>query len=105
MRFVEIEPGLRLRFPGQSEEFSEGVEIGMLVAMMSWGVREFTRTIASTNLEQARAVAEKLGYRLVTGRENDQATDVNLRLGGQRPALRLISSRPRGQEGYKVRVT
>ena len=64
MRRIHVEDGLSVRFPGRSEEFNEGVEIGMLAVLMSSGQRGFTRWLSPANLEQARAIADRMGYRL-----------------------------------------
>ncbi|WP_240540018.1 hypothetical protein [Salinarimonas soli] len=64
----------------------------MLAVLMDQGNREFTRWISSVNVEQARALAESLGYRLVTGTSDESWTEVTLRSGRARPALRLVQS-------------
>ncbi len=92
MRHIEIAEGLRLRFPGRTEEFDQGVEIGMLAVLMDFGTREFTRTISRGSLVQARALAEKMGYRLFEGAGDRAAIEVTLRTGQARPQLKLISS-------------
>jgi hypothetical protein len=92
MRHIHITEGLRLRFPGQDETFDLGVEIGMLAVLMDQGQREFSRWISTANVEQARALAESLGYRLVTGTTDETWTEVTLRTGRVRPALRVVQS-------------
>ncbi|HYF54740.1 MAG TPA: hypothetical protein VEA41_10825 [Salinarimonas sp.] len=92
MRHIQIGEGLRLRFPGQDESFDLGVEIGMLAALMDQGQREFSRWIATANVDQARSLAESLGYRLVTGTADATWTEVTLRSGRARPSLRLVQS-------------
>ncbi|HEY8564305.1 MAG TPA: hypothetical protein VIL65_02310 [Beijerinckiaceae bacterium] len=90
MRHITIADGLRLRFPNRSEQFDQGVEIGALAVLMDLGTREFDRWIAQGNLEQARSLAEKLGYRVVEGPVDDGFVHVTLRTGAARPALRLV---------------
>jgi hypothetical protein len=92
MRQIHLAEGLRLRFPGRTEEFDQGVEIGILAALMDHGLREFSRSIAETNLEQARALASKMGYRLVAGPSADGLVEASFRYGRARPALKLVSS-------------
>lgn len=92
MRHIQIGEGLRLRFPGQEETFDLGVEIGMLAVLMDQGQREFSRWISTANVEQARALAESLGYRLVTGATDETWTEVTVRSGRARPSLRLVQS-------------
>ena len=93
-RAIHLEEGLRVRFPGRNESFACGVEIGMIAALMSLGLREFERQIGSDNLEQVRSVGRRLGY-LVTA-VDDVAPDlvrVTFRNRAAVPKLRVISSR------------
>ncbi len=91
---IEIEEGLSVRFPQRDMSFVEGVQIGVLAAQMASRPVEFTRTVAASTLPQARAVAEKFGYRIAgsvdAGRERVEVTFTSRR---QRPQLRLVSSR------------
>ena len=93
MRRIHVEDGLSLRFPGRDDEFNDGVEIGILAALMSSGQRGFTRWVSSANVEQARAIAEKMGYRLTTGEVDGVWTEVIFRTGRARPKLTLVHSR------------
>jgi hypothetical protein len=93
VRRIHVEEGLSLRFPGRDEDFNEGVEIGILAALMSSGQRGFTHWVSSDNLEQARAVAGKMGYRLTAGHVDGDLTEIILRTGRARPALTLVHSR------------
>ena len=91
MRYIHIEPGLRMRFAGRNEAFNEGVEIGLLAANMAAQVGEFTATLASTSLDQARALAEGLNYRVhVVG--DDGTWSQVMFLTGRRPKLRLVDT-------------
>jgi len=92
MRHIHLSDELRLRFPGRDEEFDQGVEIGMLAALMDLGTREFTRWISSENLDQARAVAKQLGYHVVEGNAEGEWTELVFRYGQARPRLRLVHS-------------
>jgi hypothetical protein len=94
VRRIHVEDGLSLRFPGRDEDFNEGVEIGILAALMSTGQRGFTHWISPRNVEQARSLAMKLGYRLTPGETIDGAVEVIFRTGGARPTLTLVHSRP-----------
>ena len=93
MRHIHLADGLRLRFPGQSEEFDQGVEVGMVAALMEGELREFARWISARNLEQVRSLAEKLGYRLIEGASDDGWTHATFRFGQARPQFRLVHSR------------
>lgn len=91
MRRITIEEGLTLRFPGRDASFGEGVEIGVLAALMATGRAEIARVIAPGNVEQARALAEAMDYRLIeTGRATDGVA-VLLTPRAARPALRLVA--------------
>ena len=93
MRHIHLAEGLRLRFPGRSEEFAQGVEVGMAAALMESGLREFTRWISEQNLPQVRSLAEKLGYRLVEGASDAEWTHATFRFGQARPQFKLVHSR------------
>ncbi len=90
MRHIDVVPGLRLRFAHRDEAFDEGVEIGLLAASMAAGVAEFTTTMASNTLEQARALAAGLGYRLHVVATADDRVEVMVLTGRRRPKLRLV---------------
>ena len=93
MRYIHVDEGLRLRFPARDEEFAAGVEIGMLTVLMDLGLQaEFSRWIASSNVEQARSVAEKLGYRLVAGQSDGGWTHATFRFGKAPPKLEIVRS-------------
>ena len=93
MRHIHLTDGMRLRFPGRTEEFDQGVEIGMLAVHMDLGAREISRWISRGSLVQARALAEKMGYRLVEGHADGEHVEVTLRTGAVRPQLRVVSSK------------
>jgi hypothetical protein len=92
MRHIYLADGLKLRFPGRSEEFDQGVEIGMVAALMQSQLREFSRSISAHNLDQVRALAERLGYRLVEGSSDAEWSEVTFRFGQARPQFRLVHS-------------
>ncbi|MHB2209752.1 hypothetical protein [Methylobacterium sp. CM6257] len=92
MRHVHIEPGLRLRFAGRDEVFNEGVEIGLLAANMASRVGEFTATLAGTTLDQTRALAKSLNYRVHVVADDGTWTQVMFLTGSRRPKLRLVET-------------
>jgi hypothetical protein len=92
MRHIHIEPGLRVRFAGRNEAFNEGVEIGLLAANMAAHVGEFTATLASTSLDQARALAEGLNYRVHVVEDDGTWSQVMFLTGRRRPKLRLVGT-------------
>jgi hypothetical protein len=92
MRHIMLGDGLRLRFPGRSSDFDDGVEIGALAAAMDLGQREFSRWISPDNVDQARALAGQLGYYVVEGPTETGAVEVTFRSKSARPALKLVHS-------------
>ncbi|WP_407523594.1 hypothetical protein [Methylobacterium oryzisoli] len=90
MRQIEVEEGLRLRFPRRTEEFNEGVEIGLLVARIARGDQAFTCLISAANVDQARVVAQHLGYRIQIAAENSGLSEVHLSSRPKRPKLTLV---------------
>lgn len=90
MRKITIEEGLTLRFPARDASFSEGVEIGMLAALMALGFADIARPIAPGSVEQARALAEGFGYRLIETGRGDESVSVLLTRRAARPSLRVI---------------
>ncbi|RDI58518.1 hypothetical protein [Microvirga subterranea] len=92
MRHIHLDEGLRLRFPGRSEEFDQGVEIGMLAVLMDQGSVEFTRWISRANSDQARALAKQLGYHTVEGNGDGDWISLTFRQGHAKPSLRLVHS-------------
>jgi hypothetical protein len=94
MRQIHVGDGLCLRFPGRDEEFNDGVEIGIIAVLMGVGERAFTRHVSTANIDQARSLAEKMGYHLVAGPSDAPSTLVTFRAGPARPKLALVHSRP-----------
>jgi hypothetical protein len=93
VRRIHVEDGLSLRFPNRDKDFDEGVEIGILAVLMSSGARGFTHWVSSANVEQVRALAEGMGYRLTEGEADGPLTEVIFRTGRARPTLTLVHSR------------
>ena len=89
---IHLDDGLVVRFPGRNQEFAEGVEVGMLAALMDQGAYELQRWIRVSNLEQIRALAGKFGYRLMQGERSGTLTRVTLSQGRVRPRLRVVRS-------------
>ncbi len=92
MRHIHIEPGLRLRFAGRGEAFDEGVEIGLLAASMAARLGEFSATLASTTLDQARVLAAGMNYRVHVVQDDGTSAEVMFLTGSRRPKLRLIET-------------
>jgi len=91
MRKVIIEDGLTVRFPTRDESFADGVELGMLATLMSFNLASFSRTIATTNVDQARSLAQKLGYPSVIA-EAEHGGSTKLTISRTRKVqLRLVS--------------
>jgi hypothetical protein len=92
MRHIHLDDGLRIRFPGRSEDFDQGVEIGMIAILMDQGMTEFSRWISRGNLDQVRAIAKQMGYRTVEGEGDAEWVDLTFCYGQAKPKLRLVHS-------------
>ncbi len=92
MHHIHLAEGLKLRFPARSVDFDQGVEIGMLAAMMSQDVAEFSRRISNANLGQVRALADQFGYRLVEGEAEGDCASLTFYNRTARPRLRVVHS-------------
>jgi hypothetical protein len=92
MHHIHFAEGLKLRFPARSVDFDQGVEIGMLAAMMNQDVAEFSRRISSANLGQVRALADQFGYRLVEGEGEGECVALTFYNRTARPRLRVVHS-------------
>ena len=94
MRHIQVEGGLRLRFPGRDATFNEGVEIGLLLAQMASGQSEFTMRVAATTLAQARSLASRMHYRVHVVREDEVGAELMFLTGSRQPKLTLVHSLP-----------
>ena len=92
MHHIHLAEGMRLRFPARSADFDQGVEIGIVAALMSQDLTEFTRKISRDNLGQVRALVEQFGYRLVEGSEEGDFVEINFLSRTARPRLRVVHS-------------
>ena len=94
MRHIHLDDGLRLRFPGRSEDFDQGVEIGMIAVLMDQGLNEFSRWIARSNLSQVEAIAKQMGYRIEENGGDGEWADITFLYGSvkAKPKLRLVHS-------------
>lgn len=101
MRHIHLSDDMRVRFPARSEEFDLGVEIGVIAALMEAHMREFTRRVSPANLDQARALAEKMGFRVLhaplpeapveePAEDEHEWVEVTFRHGRARPSLKLV---------------
>ena len=97
MRWVQVEDGLSLRFPARDAAFHEGVELGILAALLNAGHGRVTHIMSAANLDQARALAAKMGYRLTLGGSEGEMIEVDFWTGPARPRLRLVHAH--GDEG------
>jgi hypothetical protein len=92
MHHIHLAEGMRLRFPARSADFDQGVEIGIVAALMSQDLTEFSRKVSRDNLGQVRALVEQFGYRLVEGSEDGDFIEVNFLSRTARPRLRVVQS-------------
>ncbi|HZH12150.1 MAG TPA: hypothetical protein VEZ24_17495 [Microvirga sp.] len=94
MRHIHLDEGLRLRFPGRSEDFDQGVEIGMIAVLMDQELLEFSRWISRANLGQVEAIAKQMGYRVIEAGGDEEWVDITFRHNSvkAKPNLRLVHS-------------
>ena len=97
MRQIHVAPGLRLRFVGRDEVFNEGVEIGLLAAELASGATEFSMTLGLGTMDQARALATGMGYRLHLIAGDEDRIEVMVLTGSRRPKLQLIHGNAAGR--------
>ncbi len=90
MRQIELEDELRVRFPARSEDFNEGVEVGVAAAMMAAGTPWFSRSLSGNALAQVDALARKLRYRLTAGQREGDRIEVFFETTASKPALRVV---------------
>lgn len=90
MTHVEVEDGLQVRFPGRSESFVEGVEIGLLLAELASGQADILRRMRPASIEQAREVAAGFGYRLSVTETIDGWSEIHCTNRRSRPRLTLV---------------
>ena len=93
MRRLRVDEGLTIRFPHRCEAFDEGVEIGLVAASLSTGNVRVRCCLSAAALEQARALGEQMGYRIVEELQSGEWTRVEFRSGRPRPELKLVHSR------------
>ena len=92
MRRIHLTADVTLRFPERSEDFDEGVELGILAAAMEFGTSDHA-WIGRGSREQARALVEKMGFRMVEGQYEGDWIEINLQPQSARPKLKLVHSR------------
>jgi hypothetical protein len=80
MRSIYVENDLTVRFPGREEEFDQGVEMGIAIALMATG-QNFTTLLSSDNIEQAEAVAAKMNFHLMLVAIRGESRQVAFRRG------------------------
>jgi len=90
MRSIYVEDGLRVSFPGRNEEFDQGVEMGIAVALMAAG-QNFTIWFSADNIEQANELAARMNFHTVPLGACGETRQVAFRRGLRRPAhLKLL---------------
>lgn len=94
MRHIHLDDGLRLRFPGRSEDFDQGVEIGMIAVLMDQELSEFSRWISRSNVGQVEAIARQMGYRVSEAGSSEDWVELTFRHSSvkAKPTLRLVHS-------------
>lgn len=91
MRRIEIVEGLSIRFPNRSEEFLEGVEIGLMAAALAFSPARHVFELSQAAVAQAADLARNLGYRVVEGPAVDGRVAMTLVRSDMRPSLRVVA--------------
>jgi hypothetical protein len=91
MRSIYVEHGLRVSFPGRDEEFDQGVEMGIAIALMAAG-HNFTVWLSTDNLEQANELAARMNFHTVPLGVCGQSRQIAFRRGLRPIHLKLIAS-------------
>jgi hypothetical protein len=98
MPVVHLSSSKRLRFPARNEDFAHGVEIGVVAVLMDMPLRDFTRKLSASNLDQVKALADKMGYRLEERTLDEHWVEVTFSLvpaqprAARQPHLTLVHS-------------
>jgi hypothetical protein len=90
MRSIYVENDLTVRFPGREEEFDQGVEMGIAIALMAAG-QNFTTWLSSDNIEQAEAVAAKMNFHVVPIAVQGESQQIAFRTGRPPCHLKLVA--------------
>jgi hypothetical protein len=91
MRSIYVEDGLRVSFPGRNEEFGQGVEIGIAIALMAAG-QDFTVWLSADSIEQANELAAGMNFHTVPLGACGESRQVGFRRGLRRPIhLKLVA--------------
>ena len=92
MRQIYVDEEIRIRFPQRGTEFDDGVEIGILVLMMTQGETVIERWVSSSCFPQVQALAPQFSYRVTAGGESpDGKVLLTLTSSRVRPRLRIVS--------------
>lgn len=90
MNDIAVEDGLTVRFPEREPDFIEGVEIGLLLALLASGQSDVMQTIRTSSLEQAQALAAQFGYRCIASRQ-DSSNRITVHVTNRRFRPRLVA--------------
>jgi hypothetical protein len=91
MRSIYVEDGLRVSFPGRDEEFDQGVEMGIAIALMAAG-QDFTVWLSTDSIEQANELAARMNFHTVPLGECGERRQMAFRRGARGPThLKLVA--------------
>lgn len=92
MRKIHLDHEVRVRFPQRSADFDDGVEVGMLAALMTHGDPVITRWVSDRCVEQLQSLARRLSYRVASEPSPEAGLcKVTLTSSAIRPKLRVVS--------------
>jgi len=97
MQIVHLSDSKKLRFPARCEDFVQGVEIGIVAALMDVPLIIFIKKISAANLDQVEALAEKMGYEIEAGHQEEDWVELTFRHIASQPRraqrrLKLVHS-------------
>jgi hypothetical protein len=96
MRRIDIVDGLSIRFPNRSEEFLEGVEIGVMAGALAFSPARYAFEVSRGARAQAVDLARNLGYRVVEGPATGDGVALTLIRADVRPSLQVVARAARG---------
>ena len=81
-----------MRFPTRGDEFDDGVEIGLAIARMASGETSIPASVGEASVEQLRALARRLNYRVEAEDSDGRLVTLMLAPVSKRPRLRLVGA-------------
>ena len=90
MRRIQVQEGLRLCFPQRSEDFDDGLEVGIAVQLMATRDSRFVQQVSTKNIDQLRELSAAMHYRMIVLSDNKSTAEVQFCHTSVRPKLLLV---------------